>query len=447
MPNGNMIKDRNKGISNIRYNHLNLPTQIEFEGTNNKITYLYNSVGQKLKKTVVYSDSIKIVDYLDGFQYAGNILQFFPHAEGYVKVTPIDRLNTNYAFNYVFNYTDHLGNVRLSYSKDPRTNQLKILEENHYYPFGLKHSVYSAGRLRDFEVDSSNPEGEQVFLTPVTKTEYQYKYNGQEWQDELGLNMYAMDLRQYDPAIGRWVAQDPVTHFDYSPYSAFDNNPVFWADPSGADAVDIGYDRIIDSQDMMGSYHWSGGFQEIENEGGGETETQKANSSASEQRNSFDNVDDPPGKEVNSSVETDNYIYNFKAGNSYDIKIVRRVPIGTPGGSFEEITISVNEENISTGYNYSNPSATLSPRFLKGSLFLKTHSSTVTFHQNVSGNSLQEIFNQTDKISNVTTGAVIYYNYIEGTRNGKLFWDAHQKGHGLAVPLDATVFPQKPIFK
>ncbi|NLN33510.1 MAG: type IV secretion protein Rhs, partial [Flavobacteriaceae bacterium] len=130
MPNGNMIKDRNKGISNIRYNHLNLPTQIEFEGTNNKITYLYNSVGQKLKKTVVYSDSIKIVDYLDGFQYAGNILQFFPHAEGYVKVTPIDRLNTNYAFNYVFNYTDHLGNVRLSYSKDPRTNQLKILEEN-----------------------------------------------------------------------------------------------------------------------------------------------------------------------------------------------------------------------------------------------------------------------------------------------------------------------------
>ncbi|NLN34169.1 MAG: hypothetical protein GX159_11330 [Flavobacteriaceae bacterium] len=122
--NGNMIKDRNKGISNITYNHLNLPTQIEFEGTNNKITYLYNSVGQKLKKTVVYSDSIKIVDYLDGFQteargsripvgalatqlgnneqYAGVILQFFPHAEGYVKVTPIDRLNTNYAFNYVY---------------------------------------------------------------------------------------------------------------------------------------------------------------------------------------------------------------------------------------------------------------------------------------------------------------------------------------------------------
>jgi RHS repeat-associated protein len=65
---------------------------------------------------------------------------------------------------------------------------------------------------------------------------YKYKYNGKEWQDELGLNMYDMDMRDYDPAIGRWVAQDPVVHFEYSPYSAFDNNPVFWADPSGADS-------------------------------------------------------------------------------------------------------------------------------------------------------------------------------------------------------------------
>src|SRR5690606_8321143 len=117
--NGNMIKDRNKGISNISYNHLNLPTQIEFEGTNNKITYLYNSVGQKLKKTVVYSDSIKIVDYLDGFQYAGGELNFFPHPEGYVSVKRGGRTapdgSQGYVFNYVFNYTDHLGNVRVSY--------------------------------------------------------------------------------------------------------------------------------------------------------------------------------------------------------------------------------------------------------------------------------------------------------------------------------------------
>src|SRR5690625_288984 len=78
--------------------------------------------------------------------------------------------------------------------------------------------------------------GDPVQLINVTKTEYMYRYNGKEFQDELGLNMYAMDMRQYDPAIARWVVQDPVVHFDYSPYNAFDNNPVFWADPSGADS-------------------------------------------------------------------------------------------------------------------------------------------------------------------------------------------------------------------
>ncbi|MDN3706157.1 RHS repeat-associated core domain-containing protein [Myroides ceti] len=63
-----------------------------------------------------------------------------------------------------------------------------------------------------------------------------YKYNGKEYDDHFGLNVYEMDLRQYDPAMGRWVVQDPVIHHDYSPYSAFDNNPVYWSDPSGADS-------------------------------------------------------------------------------------------------------------------------------------------------------------------------------------------------------------------
>jgi len=45
-----------------------------------------------------------------------------------------------------------------------------------------------------------------------------------------------MDLRQYDPAIGRWNSIDPVIHYEFSPFTAFDNNPIFWADPSGADS-------------------------------------------------------------------------------------------------------------------------------------------------------------------------------------------------------------------
>ncbi|MGB7499568.1 MAG: hypothetical protein WA897_06750 [Moheibacter sp.] len=104
--NGNMILDRNKGITEIKYNHLNLPTQITW--ANNKyISYQYNAAGQKVRKTVDNNDSLKIVDYLDGFQYAGNVLQFFPHAEGYVKATPVGNVSpgsppTGYAYSYVY---------------------------------------------------------------------------------------------------------------------------------------------------------------------------------------------------------------------------------------------------------------------------------------------------------------------------------------------------------
>jgi len=74
------------------------------------------------------------------------------------------------------------------------------------------------------------------FNNGIIGRDHNYGYNGIEESNELDNNMLEMDLRQYDPAIARWVVQDPITHHDYSPYQAFDNNPIFWADPSGADS-------------------------------------------------------------------------------------------------------------------------------------------------------------------------------------------------------------------
>ena len=117
--------------------------------------------------------------------------------------------------------------------KDPATGQLRILNENHYFPFGLKHTVYVPPTKQVFVL---KPGESEFDLNVVTKTPYLYEFNGKEFQDELGLNIYDMDMRQYDPAIARWVVQDPIVHFNQSPYSSFDGNPVFWADPSGAAA-------------------------------------------------------------------------------------------------------------------------------------------------------------------------------------------------------------------
>ena len=233
--NGNMLTDKNKGITtNITYNYLNLPTKIQWTSTK-KIDYLYDAAGVKVQKKVTDGNKIITTDYLDGFQYEDQLLQFFPHSEGYVRVTTVGMGPTNplYAFNYVYNYTDHLGNVRLSYAKDPQTGNLKVMEENNYYPFGLKHQNYgSAAASLDFQLQLDEWG---VILAPVTSSHYKYKFNYRESQEELGLNLISMDYRNYDTSLGRFLNMDPLSDLApmHTPYRFGFNNPVYWRDPSG----------------------------------------------------------------------------------------------------------------------------------------------------------------------------------------------------------------------
>jgi len=211
--NGNLTKDLNKEITAITYNYLNLPTEVLWNASK-KINYTYDASGVKLRKVVTDGTTVTTTDYLGGFQYQNSVLQFFPTAEGYVNVTD------GTTFNYVYNYTDHLGNVRLSYQKEAN-GSLKILEENNYYPFGLKHSGYNN--------------------TNLANTNYKYKYNGKELQDELNLNLYDYGARNYDPAIGRWFNIDPLAEkfINTTPYNYVLNNPVNMIDPDGMEAQDI----------------------------------------------------------------------------------------------------------------------------------------------------------------------------------------------------------------
>ncbi|WP_396157338.1 RHS repeat domain-containing protein [Flavobacterium sp.] len=243
--NGNMIRDDNKNISTIFYNHLNLPTQINF-GTGDKIEYLYDALGQKKSKKVTQGGIETVTDYLDGYQYTNEKLNFFPHAEGFVNVSICIECSegNQQKFNYVYNYTDHLGNIRVSYSLDKIDNGLKILEENHYYPFGLKHTKYNSGNKEYVEpiigeaVDPSEFGKRIVQVSSLSRIDYKYKYNGKEYQDELGLNMYDYGARNYDPALGRWMNVDPLaeTSRRFSPYTYCLNNPVYFIDPDGMQA-------------------------------------------------------------------------------------------------------------------------------------------------------------------------------------------------------------------
>ncbi|QKX03575.1 hypothetical protein HN014_01145 [Aquimarina sp. TRL1] len=107
--NGNMTRDGNKGITEIQYNHLNLPKQITLAGKGN-INYIYDAAGTKLRKTVTEGGSLTTTDYAGNYIYKNGRLTFFNHPEGYVEP------DGNNGYDYTYQYKDHLGNIRLSYA-------------------------------------------------------------------------------------------------------------------------------------------------------------------------------------------------------------------------------------------------------------------------------------------------------------------------------------------
>jgi RHS repeat-associated protein len=65
-----------------------------------------------------------------------------------------------------------------------------------------------------------------------------YTFTSRELDQESGLSLYR--ARNYDPSIGRFVQADPIGFFGgLNFYSYTANNPVYFVDPFGLDAVDV----------------------------------------------------------------------------------------------------------------------------------------------------------------------------------------------------------------
>ena len=78
--------------------------------------------------------------YTGGTVYENGSLKFISQAEGYIESDGTG------GYDYIYQYKDHLGNIRLSYSDsngDGSVETSEIREEKHYYPFGLKHKGYN----------------------------------------------------------------------------------------------------------------------------------------------------------------------------------------------------------------------------------------------------------------------------------------------------------------
>jgi RHS repeat-associated protein len=102
----------------------------------------------------------------------------------------------------------YLDNFKVTQTKSP------VIESNDYYPFGLKTS-------NSYSRENSLPN--------------RYLYNGKELITDLGLEQYDYGARMYDPALGRWMAVDPLAELGrrWSPYNYALDNPIRFIDPDG----------------------------------------------------------------------------------------------------------------------------------------------------------------------------------------------------------------------
>ena len=138
-----------------------------------------------------------------------DVLKFFPTAEGFY-----DFENTE----YIYQYKDHLGNVRLSYKREG--NQPIVTDSNDFYPFGMSF-------VRNSEEDAHFGTGSY----------FNYKYNGKELQ-ETGMYDYGARFYMSDAVI--WGQHDPLAEVSrrFSPYAYAFNNPIRFIDPDGRTGQD-----------------------------------------------------------------------------------------------------------------------------------------------------------------------------------------------------------------
>ncbi len=206
--NGNLTSDLNKGIAadGIEYNHLNMPTKITVSSGSETgiLEYEYAADGNKLQKVRkdLSGTILTTTDYSSDYVYENGNLTQITQPEGYIEPN-------GSGWQYVYRYTDIWGNTRITYSDDNNNGIIdpvtEIRREQNYYPLGLEHQGYN-------------------YVSYGVKNNLQ-TYQGQEFTEDLELNVHEWRYRMSDPAIGRFWQIDPLAEdYMYNSTYAFQEN-------------------------------------------------------------------------------------------------------------------------------------------------------------------------------------------------------------------------------
>ena len=210
------------------------------------ITITYAAAGIKLKKEVQGPENYTL-HYIGGIEYREEAeieIESIHHAEGRVTYDENDEAV------YEYHLKDHLGNVRMAFADkdgdgdgyiepfnvnpnepnsgddgvDWNLTETEILQESHYYPFGM----------------AMDGEWQNIVNGP----ENNYLYNGKELNTDFGLDWSDYGARWYDASIGRWNAVDPLgeKYADVSSYCYVANMPTIAIDPDGQQIAIVGND-------------------------------------------------------------------------------------------------------------------------------------------------------------------------------------------------------------